>query len=81
MVVSIKVSLNTFVQVFFFFTLVTGPRWSLRLKLSDARVYQPQLRARLGTTVQVFGVKPPARVTGVQTVGGSGALRVLPPKP
>ena len=34
---------------FFFFTLVTGPRKSLSLKLSDARVYEPQIRARLGT--------------------------------
>ena len=32
----------TDVQVFFFFfTLVTGPRRSLRLKLSDTRVYEP----------------------------------------
>ena len=37
---------------FFFFTLVTGPRRSLRLKLSDTRVYEPQIRARLGTTAQ-----------------------------
>ena len=35
---------------FFFFTLVTGPRRSLSLKLSDTRVYEPQKRARLGTT-------------------------------
>ena len=33
---------------FFFFTLVTGPRRSLSLKLSDTRVYEPQIRARLG---------------------------------
>jgi len=33
--------------VFFFFTLGTGPRRSLSLKLSDARVYEPQIRARL----------------------------------
>jgi len=33
---------------FFFFTLVTGPRRSLGLKLSDTRVYGPQIRARLG---------------------------------
>jgi len=38
-------------QVFFFFiTLVTGPRRSLSLKLSDTRVYEPQIRARLRTT-------------------------------
>ena len=30
---------------FFFFTLVTGPRRSLSLKLSDIRVYEPQIRA------------------------------------
>jgi len=36
--------------VFFFFTLGTGPRRSLGLKPSDARVYEPQIRARLGTT-------------------------------
>ena len=32
----------------FFFTLVTGPRRSLSLKLSDKRVYEPQIRALLG---------------------------------
>jgi len=37
---------------FFFFTLVTGPRRSLSLKMSDTRVYAPQIRARLGTTAQ-----------------------------
>jgi len=36
---------------FFFFTLVTGPRRSLSLELSDTRVYEPQIRARLGTTL------------------------------
>ena len=30
---------------FFFFTLVTGPRRSLSLKLSDTIVYAPQIRA------------------------------------
>ena len=35
---------------FLLFTLVTGPRRSLRLKLSDTRVYEPQIRARLGTS-------------------------------
>ena len=39
---------------FFFFTLVTGPRRSLSLRLSDTRVYEPQIRARLGTTA-LFG--------------------------
>ena len=32
----------------YFFTLVTGLGRSLNLKLSDTRVYEPQLRARLG---------------------------------
>ena len=35
---------------FFFFSFVTGPRRSLSLKLSDTRVYEPQIRARLVTT-------------------------------
>jgi len=35
---------------FFFFNLVTGPRRSWSPKLSDTRVYAPQIRARLGTT-------------------------------
>ena len=35
--------------LFFFFALVTGPKRSLSLKLSDTRVYEPQIRARLGT--------------------------------
>ena len=37
-------------QVFLFFsiTLVTGPRRSLSLKLSDTNVYEPQMRALLG---------------------------------
>jgi len=30
-------------------TLVTGPRRPLILKLSDTRVYEPHIRARLGT--------------------------------
>ena len=34
----------------FFINLVTGPIRSLGLKLSDTRVYEPQIRARLGTT-------------------------------
>jgi len=33
----------------FFFTLVTGRRRSFSLKLSDTRVYAPQIRALLGT--------------------------------
>ena len=39
--------------VFFpiFCTLVTGPRRSSSLELSDTRVYEPQMQARLGPTV------------------------------
>ena len=33
---------------FFFFTLVTGPRRSLRLKLSDTRVYAPAVGLAAG---------------------------------
>ena len=33
---------------FFVFTLVTRPSRSLSLKLRDTRVYEPQIRARLG---------------------------------
>ena len=42
----------TFWVCFFcvFFTRVTGPRRSLSLKLSDTRVCEPLIRARLGTT-------------------------------
>ena len=36
--------------LYFFVTLVTGPRRSLSLELSDTRVYEPPIRARLGTT-------------------------------
>ena len=43
-------SLLPHIFFFFFFTLVTGPRRSLNLKLSDTRVYEPQIIARLGTT-------------------------------
>ena len=38
--------------VFFFFTLVTGPRRFLSLKLSDTSVYEPQIRSRIGTGVE-----------------------------
>ena len=37
-------------RILFFLTLVTGHRRSLNLKLSDTRVCEPQIRARLGTT-------------------------------
>ena len=44
---------------FFFFTLVTGPRRSLSLKLSKTRVDEPQIRARLGTTAHLCKVIVP----------------------
>ena len=44
------------------FTLVTGPRRSLSLKLSDARVHEPQIRARLGTTAHFCEVIVPNQV-------------------
>ena len=40
----------------FCLTLVTGPRGSLSLKLSDTKVYEPPIRARLGTTAHFCGV-------------------------
>jgi len=50
---------------FFFFTLVTGRRRSLSLKLSDTRVYEPQIRARLGTSRHPGRLRRPScRVSG-----------------
>jgi len=51
----------------FFITLVTGPRRSLSLKLSDAKVYEPQRGARLGAVAGAGRAAtrvppPPARV-------------------
>jgi len=44
-------SLSTrYAPLLFLFTLVTGPRRSLSLQLSDTRVYELQIQARLGTT-------------------------------
>ena len=42
----------------FSFTLVTGPRTSLSIKLSDIRVYEPQVRARLVTKTRFCEVLP-----------------------
>ena len=42
----------------FFFTFVIDPRRSLSLKLSDARVNGPQIRARLVTTAHFCDVRP-----------------------
>ena len=47
------------------FTLVTGPRRSLSLKLSDTRVYEPQIRARLGNTAR-GGLRTRGLLTGLQ---------------
>jgi len=44
---------------FVFFTLVTGPRRSLSLKLGDTRVYEPHIRARLGTTAHFCEAQHP----------------------
>jgi len=49
---------------FFFFTLVTGPRRSLSLKLNDTKVYEPQIRAHdVGGTAAaaLHGVVPHVR--------------------
>ena len=47
-------------DIFFFFTLFTGPRRSLSLKLRDTRVYEPQMRARLGTTAHPKPARRPS---------------------
>jgi len=48
--------------LFFFFTLVTGPRRSLSLKLSDTRVCEPQIVCTvpllLGELAVLVGVEP-----------------------
>jgi len=46
------------VIIFFFFTLVTGPRRSLSLKLSDTRVYAPQIRDLEVTAPSARNPKP-----------------------
>jgi len=51
----------------FFFTLVTGPRRSLNLRLSDARVYEHQIRARLGTTARQTILRLTCWVFGMNT--------------
>ena len=43
-------------RIFFLCTLVTGPRRSLSLELSDTRVYEPQIRSSATLTVNVFGL-------------------------
>ena len=42
------------IEVTFFFTLVTGPRRSLSLKLGDTRVYESQIRAHRGRCVRAM---------------------------
>ena len=39
---------------FFFFTLVTGPSRSLSLKLSDTKVYEPQIRLEIPLCLHSF---------------------------
>ena len=47
-------------SLLFFFTLVSGPRRSLRLKLSDTRVYAPRIRAPLSAQmVASLHILPP----------------------
>ena len=60
---------------FFFFTLVTGPRRSLSLNLSHTRVYEPQIRARLGTTAHFRQVVVLNRCLGWRRWWGRGATR------
>jgi len=60
------VALREPLHPFVFFTLVTGPRRSLSLKLRDTRVYEPQIRARLGTTAHSCEVV----VSSLQSLAG-----------
>ena len=54
---------------FFFFTLVTGPRRSLGLKLSDARVYEPfEELSRLTRWLLRSWVGPPSGFGACSTV-------------
>ena len=71
------------VLFFFFFTLVTGPRCSLSLKLSDTRVYEPQIRANsAGKAVDLQGRGPeeaalerhPRQMGGARRTGGGFLL-------
>ena len=66
-------------EVFFFFfsTLVTGPARSLSLKLSDTRVYEPQVRARLGTTAHFCRRQGRDQGRDREAGGGAGALLLL----
>jgi len=51
---------------FFFFTLVTGPRRSLSLELSDTRVYEPQIQAYCSSCRRpVCSEKLPGRASSV----------------
>jgi len=73
---------------FFFFTFVTGPRRTLSLKSSDARVYEPQIRARLGATAQFCNIiflkqEKGEWLMGYDVVGEKGLPKpsTLNPKP
>ena len=60
---------------FFFLTLVTGPRRSLSLELSDTRVDAPQIRSRLdGGAWGVPGAE--RRSMGPEIGGGGGRYRM-----
>jgi len=67
---------DVFFFFFFFCTPVTGPRRSLILKLSDSRVCEPQIRARLGTNAHIWEgcitSEDSAEVEDVEEVGHLG---------
>jgi len=56
---------------FFFVTLVTVPRWSLSLKLSDTRVYEPQMLS--GGSTNTVQTKPVSR-SAVRAIPSSSLL-------
>ena len=58
---------------YFFFAFVAGPKGSLSLKLSDTKVYAPQIRGRLGTTARF------CKVVVLETID-TGPRRPLSPE-
>ena len=68
---ALRLSYTTLFFSFFFcfFTLVTGPRRSLSLKLSDTKIYEPPMRACLGTTPRSLTAKPRASGSGTSAWG------------
>ena len=65
----------------FFFTLVTGPRRSSSLKLSDTRVYGHQIRAHLVTTTYFYKMVVLNFASELCGQAGSGVVERQLPQP